>query len=196
MNFDSPAPSPRMVPTGAQRTQSGGPVGRSPTDAGATPQPIGSPSCRCDCLRAGRVGAEMSYKTWVALHGVGAAILIGNLVVTAAWKTLADRTCEPHAGRTRETGDDHRRRVRLMRPALRPGSPRRRTSCTEPARRLLRDADPWFPASARRARARPARERPGIPATCHPCDPHDDGQATDRSGRPPSGPVRARRSQA
>jgi hypothetical protein len=53
----------------------------------------------------------MSYKTWVALDVVGAAILIGNLVVTAVWKRLANRTCEPHAGRTRETGDDHRRRV-------------------------------------------------------------------------------------
>lgn len=38
----------------------------------------------------------MSYNTWVALHVLGVVIFIGNLVVTAVWKTFADRTREPH----------------------------------------------------------------------------------------------------
>jgi Predicted integral membrane protein (DUF2269) len=40
--------------------------------------------------------SEMSYDTWVALHVLGVVIFIGNLVVTAVWKTLADRTRVPH----------------------------------------------------------------------------------------------------
>lgn len=38
----------------------------------------------------------MSHGTWVGLHVLGVVIFIGNLVVTAVWKTLADRTREPH----------------------------------------------------------------------------------------------------
>ena len=38
----------------------------------------------------------MSHDTWVALHVLGVVVFVGNLVVTAVWKTLADRTREPH----------------------------------------------------------------------------------------------------
>ena len=34
----------------------------------------------------------MSHDTWVALHVLGVVVFLGNLVVTAVWKTLADRT--------------------------------------------------------------------------------------------------------
>ena len=34
----------------------------------------------------------MSHNTWVAFHVLGVVVFIGNLVVTAVWKTLADRT--------------------------------------------------------------------------------------------------------
>jgi uncharacterized membrane protein len=40
--------------------------------------------------------SEVSYNTWIALHVLGVVVFIGNLVVTAVWKTLADRTREPH----------------------------------------------------------------------------------------------------
>ena len=36
----------------------------------------------------------MSYNDWVALHVLGVVVFVGNLVVTALWKTLADRTRE------------------------------------------------------------------------------------------------------
>jgi uncharacterized membrane protein len=36
----------------------------------------------------------MSHSTWVALHVVGVVVFLGNLIVTAVWKTLADRTRE------------------------------------------------------------------------------------------------------
>jgi uncharacterized membrane protein len=38
----------------------------------------------------------MSHGAWVGLHVFGAVVFVGNLVVTAVWKTLADRTREPH----------------------------------------------------------------------------------------------------
>ncbi len=34
----------------------------------------------------------MSHDAWVALHVLGVVVFLGNLVVTAVWKTLADRT--------------------------------------------------------------------------------------------------------
>jgi uncharacterized membrane protein len=37
----------------------------------------------------------MSHDSWVALHVLGIVVFLGNLVVTAVWKTLADRTCDP-----------------------------------------------------------------------------------------------------
>jgi uncharacterized membrane protein len=37
----------------------------------------------------------MTYNAWVAVHVLGVVIFIGNLIVTAVWKTLADRTREP-----------------------------------------------------------------------------------------------------
>ncbi len=37
----------------------------------------------------------MSHGTWIALHVLGAAVFLGNLIVTALWKTLADRTGNP-----------------------------------------------------------------------------------------------------
>ncbi len=39
--------------------------------------------------------ARMSHGTWIALHVLGAAVFLGNLIVTALWKTLADRTGNP-----------------------------------------------------------------------------------------------------
>ena len=38
----------------------------------------------------------MSHDTWVALHVLGVVIFLGNLAVTAVWKTLADRTRDAH----------------------------------------------------------------------------------------------------
>jgi len=37
----------------------------------------------------------MSHDSWVALHVLGIVVFLGNLVVTAVWKTLADRTRDP-----------------------------------------------------------------------------------------------------
>jgi uncharacterized membrane protein len=34
----------------------------------------------------------MSHSAWVSLHVFGAVVFLGNLVVTAVWKSLADRT--------------------------------------------------------------------------------------------------------
>jgi len=36
----------------------------------------------------------MSHATWLALHVLGVVVFLGNLTVTAVWKTLADRTRE------------------------------------------------------------------------------------------------------
>jgi uncharacterized membrane protein len=37
----------------------------------------------------------LSHDTWVALHVLGIVVFLGNLVVTAVWKALADRTRSP-----------------------------------------------------------------------------------------------------
>jgi uncharacterized membrane protein len=37
----------------------------------------------------------MSYNAWLSLHILGVGLFIGNLIVTAVWKTLADRTKNP-----------------------------------------------------------------------------------------------------
>lgn len=37
----------------------------------------------------------MSYELFKVLHVLGAVIFLGNIVVTALWKTLADRTRDP-----------------------------------------------------------------------------------------------------
>jgi uncharacterized membrane protein len=37
----------------------------------------------------------MSHGTWVALHVLGVVLFLGNLIVTAVWKTVADQTREP-----------------------------------------------------------------------------------------------------
>lgn len=37
----------------------------------------------------------MSYELLKALHVLGAAIFLGNIIVTALWKSLADRTRDP-----------------------------------------------------------------------------------------------------
>jgi uncharacterized membrane protein len=37
----------------------------------------------------------MSHDSWVALHALGIVVFLGNLLVTAVWKTLADRTRDP-----------------------------------------------------------------------------------------------------
>ena len=34
----------------------------------------------------------MSHDGWVGLHVLGVVLLLGNLIVTAVWKVLADRT--------------------------------------------------------------------------------------------------------
>ena len=34
----------------------------------------------------------MSYNAWLSLHVLGVVLFLGNIVVTAVWKTLADRT--------------------------------------------------------------------------------------------------------
>lgn len=34
----------------------------------------------------------MSHGTWIALHVLGVVIFLGNLIVTAVWKSLADQT--------------------------------------------------------------------------------------------------------
>jgi uncharacterized membrane protein len=40
----------------------------------------------------GEDAAVMSHKAWVAMHVLGVVVFLGNLIVTALWKTLADRT--------------------------------------------------------------------------------------------------------
>lgn len=37
----------------------------------------------------------MTRDTWLLVHVVGVVLFIGNIVVTAVWKTLADQTKEP-----------------------------------------------------------------------------------------------------
>ena len=37
----------------------------------------------------------MSDNTWLVLHIVGVVIFLGNIIVTAVWKVLADRTRNP-----------------------------------------------------------------------------------------------------
>jgi uncharacterized membrane protein len=37
----------------------------------------------------------MSRDTWLVLHILGVVIFLGNIIVTAAWKVLADRTRDP-----------------------------------------------------------------------------------------------------
>jgi uncharacterized membrane protein len=37
----------------------------------------------------------MSHETWLALHILGVVLFLGNIVVTAVWKALADRTRDP-----------------------------------------------------------------------------------------------------
>lgn len=39
--------------------------------------------------------AGVSREAWLALHILGVVLFVGNIVVTAVWKTLADRTREP-----------------------------------------------------------------------------------------------------
>ncbi len=37
----------------------------------------------------------MSYNAWLSLHILGVVLFVGNIIVTALWKTLADRTRNP-----------------------------------------------------------------------------------------------------
>jgi uncharacterized membrane protein len=37
----------------------------------------------------------MSHEAWLALHVLGVILFVGNIVVTAVWKTFADRTRRP-----------------------------------------------------------------------------------------------------
>jgi uncharacterized membrane protein (DUF485 family) len=37
----------------------------------------------------------MSHGSWIALHVLGVVVFVGNLVVTAVWKTFADQTRDP-----------------------------------------------------------------------------------------------------
>jgi uncharacterized membrane protein len=37
----------------------------------------------------------MSYNAWLTLHILGVVLFLGNIIVTAVWKTLADRTKNP-----------------------------------------------------------------------------------------------------
>ena len=37
----------------------------------------------------------MSYNAWLTVHILGVVLFLGNIVVTAVWKMLADRTREP-----------------------------------------------------------------------------------------------------
>ncbi len=37
----------------------------------------------------------MSYNAWLSLHVLGVVLFLGNIVVTAVWKMLADRTKNP-----------------------------------------------------------------------------------------------------
>ena len=37
----------------------------------------------------------MSYNAWLTLHILGVVVFLGNIIVTAVWKMLADRTRNP-----------------------------------------------------------------------------------------------------
>jgi uncharacterized membrane protein len=37
----------------------------------------------------------MSHEAWLVLHVLGVVLLLGNILVTAVWKVLADRTKNP-----------------------------------------------------------------------------------------------------
>jgi uncharacterized membrane protein len=37
----------------------------------------------------------MSHEAWLALHLLGVVLFLGNIIVTAVWKVLADRTQSP-----------------------------------------------------------------------------------------------------
>jgi uncharacterized membrane protein len=37
----------------------------------------------------------MAYNAWLSLHILGVVLFLGNIIVTAVWKTLADRTKNP-----------------------------------------------------------------------------------------------------
>jgi uncharacterized membrane protein len=38
----------------------------------------------------------MRHEAWLGLHVLGVVVFVGNLIVTAVWKTFADRTRDPH----------------------------------------------------------------------------------------------------
>ena len=39
---------------------------------------------------------ETSYLLWKMLHTFGVVVFVGNIIVTAFWKVMADRTRDPH----------------------------------------------------------------------------------------------------
>ncbi len=43
----------------------------------------------------------MSREAWLTLHVLGVVLFLGNIVVTAVWKTLADRSRALRSSRTR-----------------------------------------------------------------------------------------------
>ena len=50
---------------------------------------------KLDALRAERQRVRMSRNAWLALHVLGVVLFVGNILVTAVWKALADRTRNP-----------------------------------------------------------------------------------------------------
>ena len=41
-------------------------------------------------------GCRKMYLAFKAIHLLGVVLFLGNIIVTAVWKTLADGTREPH----------------------------------------------------------------------------------------------------
>jgi hypothetical protein len=50
--------------------------------------------CQVASARKGK-GGSMRHEAWLALHILGVVLFLGNIVVTAVWKVLADRTRNP-----------------------------------------------------------------------------------------------------
>jgi len=57
--------------------------------------PNGNANCRRHRLAEDRKVEQMSYDAFKVVHLFGVVIFLGNIIVTALWKAMADRTGDP-----------------------------------------------------------------------------------------------------
>ena len=67
----------------------------------------------------------MTYDAFKVVHLFGVVLFLGNIIVTAVWKLLADRTGEPRVIALRSGNGQYvrPRRARRVRPIIPPPSP-------------------------------------------------------------------------